>query len=142
MAASTGGAIKAFLENQGLGIAVYRDQAPQKQPGSYVVVQESLAFIPDMEDGAVSTGVETVQIDLYQRYKSSPTDAPPNHVVETGELPRALIRALHGSRLMTSGTGQPATTVYSVLVRNRIRMLELDNNLVHDAITADVFQTV
>lgn len=139
MASDTAGALKAFIESQGLSLAVYHDQAPDDQTLPYVVILDDLAFVPDkLEDGAVSTGVETVQIDLWQQWRDPTT----NNKVESKLLPRQLVRALQGSHLLTSGTGQPPTTVYALLVRNMIRMPELDENKVHHAITAEVFQTI
>lgn len=113
MAATTAGAFKAFLESLGLGLPVYRDGLPvirwEDRGGQRVavhasppaiVVQDGISLTDDAsgdygDDDAAVTGVELVQVDLFQlaREQVSPTTT---RNTEDPELVRTLRRALRG----------------------------------------------
>ena len=143
MAASTSGALKAYLESPAvaLGVPVYRDQAPAGQKKPYITVSEAIALSPDpLEDGAVGTLREEVQIDLWMPWKDLPgqpeTKFADGRLLESYSLPGALLRALDGARLATA-----PTTVYGVLVvKAGPRLLAQEENVVHYAVQADVWR--
>lgn len=148
MSATLGGALKAYLEAKGLGITVFNDAPPVNTPragkvGSppYCTVAEDIALTMDpMEDGgpasgAEATGSEIIQLDLWQTWKDGNDKR-----IESQTLANAISRALHGGLNLTFGT--PPTRVYGVLHRNRIRILERDNNIVHHAYTLDVRRVI
>lgn len=136
MAASTSGAIKALLEAAGLGISVYRDQAPSGQALPYVTVSEritltkSLAGRGDFGDASADTVVEEqVQVDVWQRWKDPVSGA----IAESYTLADAVAAALDGAQL----TAAPKL-VNGVRLTTAVRFIEEDTNVVHDAITVVV----
>lgn len=137
-AASTSGALKGFLEAQGLGISVYRDQAPDNAPRPYVVVTEAVSIIPDgLEDGAIGTVKEHATVDLWMDWKNLTT----GKLVESYSLPGSVGKALEGSRLMSVGPSKPPQTVYGVLVHSiGPRIVEMDDNLVHVPFWVEVWR--
>lgn len=145
MAASTFGALKAYLEAQGLGIAVYKDAPPTgvkdatsnllKAP--YCVVTPDLGMVRDKHGDAATTGTELVQLDLWQNWHD-----PADKVSESATLPDAITVALEGTRLMQTGTGVPPKAVYSVRQLGRIRQLNRDANLVRHIYTLGVHRSI
>ncbi len=138
MSATTSGAIKAFLEKQGLGISVFQDQAPPMTGGKptarpYVTVDEGIAWASNGYEGysdvTKQVGVESAQVNVWQTYRKGTDDS----VQENAMLAPAVARALHGCQLPTA-----PTVVYAVRVVGHIRMLEIDNNIVHNAITVQL----
>lgn len=91
----------------------------------------SLAADPS-EDGAAATVVETAQVDLWQNWHDPTTGA----VAENYALAPALRRGIDGSRLAVIGTAIP----YTALVRHTLRMLEVEENVVHHALTVEVWR--
>jgi galactitol-specific phosphotransferase system IIC component len=129
MAASSAGALKAFIEGLGLGISVYRDRAPEKTALPYVSIAEAVAVVPDLlEDGLVSTGRETVTIDVWMTWKNKMTGA----IAEAYALPGAILRGLHGRSLPAS----PTHTYAVIIQRMGPRLVEEETNLVHCPLTA------
>lgn len=146
MAASTAGALKAFIESLGLSLTAYRDSAPDATAPPYVTIIEDIAMTPlGMPDGgsgsadyiaagSTAQGVrEMAQVDLWQSWRG-----PDGKLAEQYPLARNLFRRLHGSRLMTTGSGVPPQTVYAVRVVNMLRSREQDTNLVHHALTLEI----
>lgn len=136
ISASTAGALKAYIESKGLGLAVYKDVPPPDELGKtifppYVTVSEGIAVTPvSDEDGGAGNGgesyvVELAQVDLWMAWRDQG-----NGRKESPALARSLHRILAGAMLDTS----PAR-VYNVAVQNDLRLEERDNNLVHHAIT-------
>lgn len=131
MAATTSGALKALIESLGLGLAAYRDDAPEGQAKPYATIREQIAVLPD-ESGTPwdSPGVrETAQVDLWQQWRDPATQA----VTESYSLPRALMLGLHGATL----NGHPQHT-YGLIARSMLRLPEEENNIVHHAITVEL----
>lgn len=99
MSATTAGAFKALIEAAGLGIAVYRDQAPAEAPLPFAVVHEAIGIAPLSGDFGKDGGTlyvrEQVQIDLYQAKKHPAT----GRTIEDYGLPRSLLSLLRGSLL-------------------------------------------
>jgi hypothetical protein len=140
MSATTSGAIKAYLEGQGLGIAVYRDLAPQGARLPFATVQEAISTTLD-SSGDVGdpdrqvTVREDAQVTVWQPFR-----APDGTSGESPTLVRDVIHALHGARLVTS-----PTTVYGCLVTFRTRRPRVDApgtgeaddgaNLIQDVLT-------
>lgn len=131
MAATTAGALKTWIEAGGLGVAAYRERAPENATYPHVVVHEALSIIPDADGdlgdtGATHTVAETVQVSLWQQRAS-----------ESYTLRDALIRRLDGARL----TAAP-TLVYAVTVNAAARVPDDDPALLHDAITCTVHRRI
>ncbi len=134
MAASTGGAIKALLEAQGLGVSVFRDQKPADQNlDDWITVLEDISTTPDGAfnayddpEGHVS---ELAQVDIWQQARHPSTRV----VSESYTLADAVMKALHGARL----TAAPKH-VSGMQVVGRVRLLEPENNIVHTALTVQV----
>lgn len=138
MAATIAGMLKARIEAAGLGLSVFRDAAPRPADGTdypmpYVTVRENVAMVPDA-DGAYDddpaaehTAQETVQVDLWQRWRDPET----GRVAEDYALPGQVRRLLHGA---TGWTGTPFRVRGSRVV-SAVRLLEEQDNVVHHALT-------
>lgn len=134
MAASLGGAIKALLESQGLGVPVFRDRAPANQSLPYVVVYEGIAVVPEVAfnayddpEGHVS---ELVQVSLYQQWRDSLTGG----LVESYTLADAMTLALHRNHLTTA----PFHVAGMRVTEGPVRVLDVDDNSVNHAVTVEV----
>lgn len=133
MASTTAGALKALIESLGLSLSAYRDEAPAGTTRPYVTISEELTLVADpSEDGAAATVVETAQVDLWQDWH----DTTSGGRAESYTLAPALRRGLDGARLVAVGTSIP----YTALVRHTARMVEAPENLVHHAMTVEVFR--
>lgn len=134
MAATTSGSVKAYVEGLGLGLPVFRDNAPAGQPLPFVTVTEAVTLTGN-QDGdqghpaAHLTVREDVQVSLWQTYRDTT-----GKVAETYGLPDTLMTALRRAQLTPVGTRR----VYGVTRVSRVRLLEEDANVVHDAITLTV----
>jgi hypothetical protein len=127
LAATSSGALKATIEGLGFGISAYRDQPPPGQALPYVVIQERVAMTPDpLEDGALSTGTESVQVDLYETLGA-----------ETYAILPGILAGLHGSRL-TASAKIGTKLVYVCLVRNVNRVVDLQMTQVRHIIDVDL----
>lgn len=134
MAASTSGALKAYVEGLGLGLAVYRDQAPKDAPLPFVTVIEDLTTTlnadGDLGDhGAQQTVRELVQVSLWQTWRDSA-----GRVAETYGLGPTLAARLRGAQLVPVGSRR----TYGVSAVSYQRLLEEEANVVHHAITVTV----
>lgn len=149
MAATTSGALKAYIEGLGLGLSVYRDAAPGKDspekerlpavPFPFVTVRESISTVlnmdGDLSDAAATVSArELVQVDLWQRWRDLASLKP----LESYTLPGALVKRLRGARLVPVGTA----VVYGVAGVSFVRLLEEERNVVHHAITCTVHRAV
>lgn len=135
MAATTAGAVKAFLEGQGLGIAVYRDQAPNGAAKPYVTVVEALVVVPDGVSTAYTDRgvIETAQVSVWQQWKDPATGA----LTESPSLAAAVVSALDGAVLATH-----PQHVYGCRVADHRRLLEQENNVVHHPITLELVRNL
>lgn len=138
MAATTAGALKAFIEAGGLGLSAYRDEAADKATLPYVVIHEAIAIVPDGSDGrfdkdSAHSVREDVQVSLWQRWRATSTGV----VGESYTLPDALINLLDGSHL-------PAAPkhVWGVKFVSSRRLPEKDPNLVQHAMTFKIIRNV
>lgn len=137
MSATTGAAFKALIEAGGLGVSVYRDQAPPRTALPYVTVSEAIvvtaepAFNP--RDDPEHHVAEQVQIDVWQQYRNPTTNA----VTESFTLPDAVCALVSGGRLTTLPTYGGHTRMLG-----RTRLFEDEGTVVHDAITAEVRRTL
>ena len=119
MAATLYGAVKAYLEAQGLGISVFRDLPPPAHRRPYVVMQGDIAMrTPTLEDGGVNTVAEEIQLDLYETWRGQNEQQG-----ESSTLADTLTAKLHGLSL---NYGTPAKQVYGLLQRNRVRVVDMD----------------
>lgn len=142
MPATISGAVKSVVEGLGLGLACYRDGAPSRDglPAPtlpYVTVQERIAASLDA-DGTFDAGVnhtlrETVQVNLWQQWRNPQTGAP----AESYTLARALLQGLRAASL----TGLPFR-VYGSRAEATARLLESEENVVHDVLTLTVYREV
>jgi len=137
MSATTATAIKAFIEAAGLGVTVYRDQAPTGATFPYVVVSEAItvnaetAFNP--RDDPEHHVTEQVQVSLWQQRRNPATLA----ITESYTLPDAICALFMGGRLTTLPT-------YGghVRVLGRTRLFEDEDSILHDPITVEVRRTL
>src|SRR5712691_7195362 len=117
MAATLYGAIKAYLEAQGLGISVFRDLPPPAKSRPYVVVTSDIAMRPiPLEDGTVYDVAEEIQIDLYETGRGQneqPSESP--------TLADSITAKLVGTTL---AYGTPQKQVYALLQRARRRLVD------------------
>lgn len=134
MAASLGGAIKALLEGQALGVPVFRDRAPDNQPLPYIVVYEGIAIVAepafnayDDPEGHVT---ELAQVSLYQKWRDEVTGA----LAESYTLADAMTLALHRNRLTTA----PFHVAGMRVTEGPVRVLDPDDNSVNHAVTVEV----
>lgn len=137
MSASTSGAIKALLEGAGLGVAIFRDRAPEGAQRPYVTVSEALFVTPepafsqfDDPEGHVN---ERVQVGIWQDARSNATRG----VTEDYSLPDAVMLALKAAGLPSA-----PTQVSGVRVASRARLYEAKSNVVHDAVTVNVHRVL
>lgn len=137
MAASTAGALKAFLEAQGLGISVYRDRAPEGPTFPYATVHEAISVSPEpafnADDDPQGHVTEQAQVSIWQRSRNPDTLAK----TESYTLPDAICLALTGAVL----TALP-TYGGHVRVQGRTRLLEDEGTTIHDAVTVEVRRTL
>lgn len=124
MSASVGGAVKAWLETAGLGIAVYRRSAPEDASYPYVTVNERVAVTPEAhgDNGADAAVDETIQVNIWQRVED-----------ESHTLFNAVYQRLHGSRLPAG-----PTHVYGVTVDFGSAVPDPDDTVLHDQLTCSV----
>jgi hypothetical protein len=139
LAAGTYGALKAYVEAQGLSLAVYKDAAPPdtKDPATgllrvpFCTVIEGISVTPtSRQDGGAAQGgttyvTELAQMDLWMNWRDSADKS-----LENRTLAAALYRKLDGCLLDLS-----PTRVYKCYVQNWIRLVERDNRIVHVAYT-------
>lgn len=134
MALTSSGALKAQIESLGLGISAYRDEPPAGTLRPYVTITEEIALVPDsLEDGTMTTGVETAQVDLWQNWHDPTSGA----VVENYNLAPALKRGLHGVRL---GGLIGTKVIYMAAVRTSLRLPEPAANVVHHSLTVEIWR--
>jgi hypothetical protein len=125
--ASIGGSIRKVLLDANLpGVTgIFRDFAPPNTPKPYITYYDELRNVPSLiGDGVVSTRLRMVQFDLWQDRANENTD-----------LIDLLVVALDGIGAFDSGT-----FVYRLRVSNIQRMISLEDNVVHHAVTLDVYQ--
>jgi hypothetical protein len=138
MAASTAGAVKAYVEAQGLGVAAYRDGAPTNDDGTvsaaypHLVIQEGIAYSPNADgdfgdQSAVRTVTELVQCDLYQLARTLIAGQPGSANAEAYPLHGDVVAALHGAKLGAIGDQR----VHGCLVRSGRRWPIADNIVRH-----------
>lgn len=137
MSATTAGALKSFLESQGLGVPAYRLNAPENQAPPYLTIQEAVSVVPHPDDNpwwdeAESIVVEEAQVDVWQKRKNDD-----NTVAESYTLPASVARALHGGLL---GTAAP-TKVWGMSLVDGPRLLpDPDQNIVHHICTVRILR--
>lgn len=125
--ASIGGSIRSVLINANLpGITgIFRDFAPPNTAKPYITYYDELRNVPSMiGDGTVATRLRMVQFDLWQ-----------DRANEDTSLVDQMVTALDGIGAFDSGT-----FVYRLRVSNIQRMVSLEDNVVHHALTLDVYQ--
>lgn len=139
MAATIAGAIKAHLESQGWGVAVYRDGAPvvngREVPAPYITVQEGIGYAPerhgDQGDPHRHGGTtEQVQVDLYLPARAATGQAGRAANAERYDLPTLLDRALDGPLPAYGPTGA-VRRVYGMSVVSGQRWPISDNIVRH-----------
>lgn len=133
MAATSAGAVKAWVEGLGLGLSVFRDDAPQPTALPYVTVMENLTTTYNADGDLGGSGQQTVrellQVDLWQTWRDST-----GKVAEQYGLANTLAAKLRGAQLVNVGTRR----VYGVAGVSMQRLLEEDANVVHHAITITI----
>lgn len=124
MAASTAGAIKALLEAQGLGVAVYRAPITSLPAKPVITVDDGISLVPDQSgDFGSATADDTVtELDQVNVWETA--------AAESYTLVPSVLRALHGAVLVAA-----PTHVYGCSVDGSVRLVEDDRKTVHTAIT-------
>lgn len=125
--ASIGGSIRTVLINENLpGITgIFRDFAPPNTAKPYITYSDELRNVPAMiGDGVVATRRRLVQFDLWQDRASEDTS-----LIDT------MVAALDGIGAFDSGT-----FVYRLRVTDIQRLVSLEDNVVHHALSLDVYQ--
>jgi hypothetical protein len=131
LAAGTYGAVKAYVEAQGLALVVYKDAAPPQAKLPYCTVIEDIANAATARDdggsaqGGTTYVAELAQLDLWMSWRGKDGKS-----LENRTLGAALHRKLDGCLLDLA-----PTRVYKAYVQNKVRMVERDTNLVHVAFT-------
>jgi hypothetical protein len=100
MAATTAGALKAWLEAGSLGISFFRDRAPKDQALPFGVIQEAISIVPipmgDHSDQTADRQVtEQAQVSIYEVWRDA-TGKP----AERYDLPSLVYRRLEGALLV------------------------------------------
>ena len=124
---SIGGSIRTILEDAAIsGITgIFRDFAPPSTEKPYITYSDELRNVPELiGDGFVKTRKRMVQFDLWQNRQSEDTS-----------LIDAVVSALDGAGQFDDGT-----YVFRLRVSDIQRMVSLEDNVVHHALTLDVFQ--
>lgn len=125
--ASIGGSIRTVLLSANLpGVTgIFRDFAPPNTAKPYITYSDELRNVPAMiGDGVVSARLRMVQFDLWQDRASEDTS-----------LVDQMVTALDGIGAFDSGT-----FVYRLRVSDIQRLVSLEDNVVHHALTLDVYQ--
>jgi len=125
--ASIGGSIRTIIINAGLtGVTgIFRDFAPPSTEKPYITYSDELRNVPELiGDGFVKTRRRMVQFDLWQNRQNEDTS-----------LVDSLVSALDGAGQFDDGT-----YVFRLRVSDIQRMVSLEDNVVHHALTLDVFQ--
>lgn len=137
MSASTAGALKALLEGASLGVAIYRDRAPEAAALPFITISEAISVVPDRAfnqfDDPEGHVVEEAQLDVWQTWRNSTTGT----MVENYTLPDRVVKAAKGAALPTA-----PTAVAGLRVLGRVRRFEEDANLVHDIVTVELRRTL
>ncbi|WP_406735353.1 hypothetical protein OG508_28070 [Streptomyces sp. NBC_01108] len=130
MAATTSGAIKAYLESLSFGVPVFRDGSRPGQACPFIVVTEALSVGMDTANGdfgdpdAELTIVEKVAVDLIETARNKAT-AGTARAVERYGLAEAIAHALHGHALPTHPAKVTAVRVTDLdrfpIADNRVR---------------------
>lgn len=125
--ASIGGSIRTVLLSANLpGVTgIFRDFAPPNTAKPYITYSDELRNVPAMiGDGVVSARLRMVQFDLWQDRASEDTS-----------LVDQMVTALDGIGAFDSGT-----FVFRLRVSDIQRLVSLEDNVVHHALTLDVYQ--
>lgn len=130
MSATTGGALKVYLEGLGLGLPWFRDRAPKNQPYPFGTISEELSLTVVRR---AETADELVQVDLWQLLRFPKGHLQAGKVAEDSALVRAVQTALRGAALLAA-----PTLTYQANLEGSVRLPEPDNNLVHHAFTVRV----
>ncbi|MFC9465205.1 hypothetical protein [Streptomyces coelicoflavus] len=137
MAATTEGALKAFLEGLGSGVPAFRDGSrPQQAPPFWVIEQQDIAVnaiaAGDFGDpDAEISVVELLTVDLIEQARAKVSSRTAKNTQRYG-LAEATARALHGCRL-------PAAPGPITAVRFRgIDRFPIADNRVRSSITVEV----
>ncbi|MFE3169330.1 hypothetical protein [Streptomyces sp. NPDC059224] len=130
MAASTSGAIKAYLEGKPFGVPVFRDGPREGQREPYIVVQEGMPAGLDTGNGdfgdpnAEINIVETLTVDLVQVARVK-TGERTTKVTERYGLAEAIAHALHGCTLPAHPAKVTAVRVQDIdripIAENKVR---------------------
>lgn len=125
--ASIGGSIRTILLNAGISsvTGIFRDFAPPSTEKPYITYSDELRNVPELiGDGFVKTRRRMVQFDLWQNRQNEDTS-----------LVDSVVSALDGAGQFDDGT-----YVFRLRVSDIQRMVSLEDNVVHHALTLDVFQ--
>jgi hypothetical protein len=134
LSATTAGALKALIESLGLSISAYHSQAPPGAKRPYITIDDEIALVADpLADGRADTGVETAQVDIWQDWKDAS-----GAIVEIRTLAPAVRRGVDGAQLAAIGTSH----AYICIFKHSLRQVEAEENIVHHALTVEVWRQV
>ena len=123
---SVGGAIRQILVDANLpGIsAIYRDFGPPNATKPYITYLDELRNTPELSgDGIVRGRLRLVQVDIWQDKTS-----------ENFELGNLVFSALDGIKKIDA-----SNYIYQIRVSDIQRLVSSEDNIIHHAITLEVF---
>lgn len=123
---SVGGAIRQILVDANLpGIsAIYRDFGPPNATKPYITYLDELRNTPELSgDGIVRGRLRLVQVDIWQDKTS-----------ENFELGNLVVSALDGIKKIDA-----SNYIYQIRVSDIQRLVSSEDNIIHHAITLEVF---
>ncbi len=139
MAATTGGAVKAGIEQAGLGVPVFRDRAPDTKPDGtdfplpFVVVFEGITRTPVRTgDNKSKRMIEQVQVDLYENIKN-----PDGSRAESYTLASDLSRALANLSLPDA-----PFHIFASRLFNSFRVPSEETNSIRNTYTVNVYRNI
>lgn len=126
MALTTGGALKARIESLGLGVAVYRNGAPEAAPYPFVNIQDGIGEVElreahgDFGDPDAEVMVrEECQVDVYQLSRKAGATQGSTAIAEDSTMMDRLRQGLRGARLGVIGTATGGAVVSGTTTRRR-----------------------
>ena len=135
MSMTSAGAVKALIENGGLGVSAYRDALPPLHALPCITIDEDVATSTerhgDTQDPAGDHGEsEVLLVHVWQAWRDGN-----GRPAETYMLPRKLSHLLRTAQPFAYGPDAAPTRVYGLRVDGRARIVEEDANVVHTTLT-------
>lgn len=146
MSATTANAVKAKLEAANLGVPVRRDVVGKGSNLPYISVRDTVSVVPEVAfngfDDPEHHVSETIQVDVWQDWRTGPIGkngrpSGTGKVIENYELAERVAMLLDGSTLT-----EAPYPIMGVRMTGHVRLIEVDDNVVHNAMTFTVRRTM